>query len=217
MWVAKFRVWHKNCLLRPRCMKYQVTDFVYLINSWEDKNHFYYTELHILQGTKESKKKFIRDLRKEKTITKLEDNGNYIFTLNEELLQKQYYSPIFDRQIIQVKPVAQRTDGYEDWELASWDREILMKIIDVPVFDVELKSIEESKLSDIFIPHIYPKLSTKQKEAIELAVKSGYYNYPRGIDLEGSARIARVRRQTFQENLRRAEKKLVPFLTESIK
>src|SRR3989344_2621514 len=216
MWVAKFKIWHKNCLLRPRCIKYKVTDFVYLINSWEEKKRFYYTELHILQGKEEDKKKFVKDLKKEKVIKKLEQKGNYIFTLNEESLQKQYYSPVFNPKRIQVKPVAQRTDGYEDWELASWDREILMKIIDVPVFDVELKSIEESKLSDIFIPHIYPKLSTKQKEAIELAVKSGYYNYPRGIDLEGLARIARVRRQTFQENLRRAEKKLVPFLTESI-
>ena len=29
MWVAKFNIWHKNCLLRPRCIKYQVTDLVY--------------------------------------------------------------------------------------------------------------------------------------------------------------------------------------------
>lgn len=197
-------------------MKYQVTDFVYLINSWQQKKRFYYTELHIIQGTEDSKKKFIKDLKKEKAIKKLEQKGNYIFTLNEEPLQKQYYSPVFDSQVIQVKPVAQRTDGYEDWELASWDKEVLMKIMDVPVFDVELKSIEENKLSDIFLPHVYPKLSKKQKEAIELAVKEGYYDYPKKIDLEKLAKISKVKRQTFQENLRRAEKKIVPFLTENI-
>ena len=217
MWIAKFKIWHKNCLLRPRCIKYKVTDFVYLINSWEEKKRFYYTELHILQGKEEDKKKFVKDLKKEKVIKKLEQKGNYIFTLNEESLQKQYYSPVFNPKIIQVKPVAQRTDGYEDWELASWDKEILMKIIDVPVFDVELKSVEESKLSDIFLPQIYPKLSARQREAIELAVKSGYYNYPRRIHLEKLADISKVKRQTFQENLRKAEKKLIPFLTEGIK
>ena len=173
--------------------------------------------MHILQGKEEDKKKFVKDLKKEKVIKKLEQKGNYIFTLNEESLQKQYYSPVFNPKIIQVKPVAQRTDGYEDWELASWDKEILMKIIDVPVFDVELKSVEESKLSDIFLPQIYPKLSTRQREAIELAVKSGYYNYPRRIHLEKLADISRVKRQTFQENLRKAEKQLIPFLTEGIK
>ena len=216
MWIAKFKIWHKNCLLRQRCVKYQVTDFVYLINSWIEKKKFYYTELHILQGKEENKRKFIRDLKKEKSIKKLEQSGNYIFTLNEESIKKKYYSPVFDPKIIQVKPVAQRTDGFEDWELACWDKETLMKIKDVPVFDVELIYIKKTKLSDIFLPHIYPKLSPKQKEAIELAVKQGYYEFPRKIELEKLAEISRVKRQTYQENLRRAERKLVPFLTESL-
>lgn len=216
MWIAKFRIWHKNCLLRPLCVKYQVTDLVYLINSWKEKKRFYYTELHILQGLEENKRKFIKDLKKQKSIKRLEQKGNYIFTLNEEPIEKQYYSPVFDPKIIQVKPVAQRTDGYEDWELASWDRETLMKIMNVPVFDVKLKYIKQTKLTDIFMPHIYPKLSPKQKEAIELAVKHGYYEYPRQITLEKLSEIAKVRRQTFQENLRRAERKLIPFLTESL-
>ena len=63
---------------------------------------------------------------------------------------------------------------------------------------------------------LHPKLSPKQKEAVELAVKEGYYNYPRKIDLEGLAKLSKVKRQTYQENLRRAEKKLVPFLIENI-
>ena len=216
MWVAKFRIWHKNCLLRPRCIKYRITDLVYLINSWKEKNKFYYTELHILQGIEENKKKFIKDLKKERSIKKIEQKGNYIFTLNEEPLEKQYYTPVFDPKIIQVKPVVQRSDGYEDWEIASWDRETVMKITEVPVFEVEIKSVKETKLSEIFFPHIFPKLSPKQKEAIELAVKSGYYNYPRKIDLEKMAQIKKVKRQTFQENLRRAEKKIIPFLTQSL-
>ena len=216
MWVAKFKIWHKNCLLRPKCIKYNVTDLVYLINSWKEKNKFYYTELHILQGTEENKKKFVKNLKKEKSIKKLEQKGNYVFTLNEEPLEKQYYTPVFDPKIIQVRPVAQRSDGYEDWEIASWDRDALMRITEVPVFEVEIKSIKETKVSDIFFPHIFPKLSPKQKYAIELAVKDGYYEYPRKIDLEELAKIAKVKRQTFQENLRRAEKKLIPFLTESL-
>ncbi len=216
MWVAKFKIWHKNCLLRPRCVKHQITDFVYLINSWVEKKKFYYTELHILQGREENKRKFIKDLKKEDSIKKFEQGGNYIFTLNEEPIEKQYYSPVFDPKIIQVKPVVQRVDGFEDWELACWDKETLMKIIDVPVFDVELIYIKQTKLSDIFLPHIYPKLSPKQKEAIELAVKHGYYQYPRKINLEKLAEMSGVKRQTYQENLRRAEKKLIPFLTESL-
>jgi predicted DNA binding protein len=216
MWVMKFRNWHKNCILRQRCVKYQITDFVYLINSWKAKNRFYYTELHILQGKEENKKKFIRDLKKENSIKEIEQKGNYIFTLNEEPMEKQYYTSVFDPRIIQVKPVVQRTDGYEDWEIASWDKETLMNIVKVPVFRVKIKSIQQEKLGDIFLPHIYPKLSPRQREAVELAVKEGYYEYPRKIDLERLGRISKVKRQTYQENLRRAEKKLIPFLTESL-
>lgn len=216
MWVAKYKIWHKNCLLRPICVKHKVTDFVYLINSWSDKRNFYYTELHILQGKSGNKKEFVKELRKEKTVKKVEIKGSYIFTLNQEPIQKKYYSPVFDPKIIQIKPVAQRIDGYEDWELASWDKESLMKILEVPVFEAELKFIKYTKLGDIFLPHVYPKLPPKQKEAIELAVQNGYYEYPRKIDLEKLSGISKVKRQTYQENLRKAEKKLVPFLTENI-
>ncbi len=186
------------------------------MNSWGEKNKFYYTELHILQGNGENKRRFIRSLRKEKTIKRLEQGGNYIFTLNEEPLEKEYYSPAFDPKIIQVKPVIQRIDGYEDWELACWDKETLMKIMYIPVFNVELVYIKQTELADIFLPHVYPKIPQKQKEAIELAVKCGYYDYPRKIHLEELAKITKVKRQTYQENLRRAEKKLIPFLDEGI-
>lgn len=216
MWHAKFKIKHRNCLLTPLCVKHNVTDFVYLLNSWKKKNKFYYTEMHILQGMEKNKNRFMRDLKKQKNIIKFEHKQNHIFTLNEEPAQKEYYEPNFDPQLIQPKPIAVKPDGFEYWEMACWDKAPLMRIMEVPVFDVELKSIQQTKIGDIFLPQIYPKLSPKQKHAVELAVKEGYYNYPRKIDLEGLARISKVKRQTFQENLRRAEKKLVPFLTENI-
>ena len=80
--------------------------------------------------------------------------------------------------------------------------------MDVPVFRVELKSVEETKISDIFLPHIYPKISEKQKEAIELAVKNGYYEYPRKIDVKNLANISGLAFSTFQAHLRKAEQKI---------
>jgi len=216
MWLAKFKVKHRNCLLTPLCVKHNITDFVYLLNSWKDKKHFYYTELHIPRGKEEDKKKFLRDLKKKKSVVKLERKENHIFTLNKETAEKKYYEPAFDPRFIYPKPIAVKYDGYEYWEIACWEKAPLMEIMNIPVFEVELKSIQNIKLGDIFLPHIYPKLSPKQKEAIELAVKEGYYEFPRRIDLETLAKISKVKRQTYQENLRRAEKKLVPFLTESL-
>ncbi len=216
MWLAKFKIRHKNCLLTPKCVRHNVVDLVYVLNSWKDLQHYYYTELHILQGSEENKKKFCRDLKKEKTIIKVEQQGNYLFTLNREPLKKQYYSPVFDPRLLQPKPIIVKPDGYEYWEMACWDKKPLMEIRNVPVFQVKVLSIKNAAVKDFYLPKIYPQLSPKQQVALELAVQEGYYEYPRKIGLELLAKISKVKRQTFNEHLRRAEKKLVPFLTEKL-
>jgi len=216
MWLAKFRNWHRNCLIRPRCVKYKVSDAVFLLSCWIEKNKFYYTEFHVLQGRHDDVRKFIKDFRKDKGIKKFEVEGNHIMTLNEESSEKEYYSPVFDRRIVYIKPVMQRADGYEDWEVASWNRDILMSLMKVPAFDMKLISIQQVKIDNLFMPQIYPRLSPKQKDAIELAVKNEYYNFPRKVYLEKLAKISKVSRTTYEENLRKAENKIIPFLTESI-
>ena len=70
MWKAIFEGKHKSCIIAPLCKEYNITDLVYLVNAWEDKDAFFYSEAHILQGNEEDKKKFIKDLKKEKSIIK---------------------------------------------------------------------------------------------------------------------------------------------------
>ena len=218
MWIAKFRNWHKTCLIRPLCVKYKVTDYVYLLNHWGEKNHFYYTELHMLEGEKKNVEKFIKEFKKDKSLKKIEINKNQIITLNV-LTKKDYsvYSPVFDKRIIYTKPVIQHIDGYETWELASWGKEVLMKIIDIPDFQMEILSIKKVEGVDLFLPQIQPNIPEKQMDAMKLAIKEGYYNFPRKTDLNKLAEKKKITKQTFQENLRKAENKLVPFLVESVK
>jgi predicted DNA binding protein len=216
MWIAKFKIKHKTCKLTPKCVKYKITDHVYLLNTWEKGNTFNYTELHFIQGKEENKKKFLQEIKKDKSFVKIDIKGDQIITLNSLPKKKNIYNPVFDPQLIFVKPWMVQSDGYEYWEVACWDKQPLMEILKIPDFEVEIKSIKKTKVADFFIPQLHPKLAPKQKEAIELAVKEGYYNFPRNIDLEKLAKISKVKRQTYQENLRRAEKKLVPFLTEGI-
>lgn len=216
MWIAKLKNWHKDCIIRPRCMKYQVTDYVQLINSWIDKDKFYYTELHILQGNEKNIQAFIKDFKKEKSIAQFEQKGNHIITLNYKKIKEKYYSPVFDNRLIYVRPVTQRIDGYEDWTVASWEKQPLMELMKIPTFEMKLLSIQKTKYTDLFVPQLFPNLSPKQKETLVLAIQEGYYDYPRQIHLDQLANISKVKRQTFQESLRRAEKKLVPFLTENM-
>jgi predicted DNA binding protein len=214
MWTAKFKVWHKDCEIRPLCQKHKVTDFVYVVKNWEEGERFFYLQYHILQGTQEAKKAFVKEFKKLAGVKKAEFKGNCLLTLREEP-QLQSFSPIFDPEVIQVKPVIQRTDGYEDWELASWKKEKLMKILEIPLYKATLTSVKQSKLSDVVLPHLGPNLTDKQKEVIQLAMKHGYFEFPRKIDLVGLAKLAKVSRPAFQERLRKAEKKIIPLFTES--
>ena len=216
MWKAIFEGKHKTYILAPLCKKYNITDLVYLVNAWEDKDAFFYSEAHILQGNEDDKKKFIKNLKK--NTIKLEQKGNLILTLEKKPKWMAAYMPLWDKRIIQSKPVIQKTDGTEHWEMACWDKEPLMQILErLPKeFEIKLKSITKTKLDEIFLPHIMPKLSDKQKQVIELAVKKGYFDFPRKINLDGLSKELKISKQTVQQHLRIAEKKLVPFLTENI-
>ena len=214
MWKAIFEGSHKTCILAPLCKKYNVTDFVYLVNAWEDKDGFYYSEAHILQGGDNDKKKFIKDLKKQGSMLKLEQKRNFILTLEKRPKWMATYMPLWDKRLIQIKPVMQRTDGTELWEMACWDKEPLMQILErLPKeFKIKLKSITKTKLDEVFLPHIMPDLSNRQEEVIQLAVKKGYFDFPRKINLSGLAKELKLSKQTIQQHLRIAEKKLVPFL-----
>jgi len=218
MWKAVFEGKHDSCIIAPRCKKHNVTDFVYLVNAWEDDEGFYYSEAHILEGSEENKKKFIRDFKKEKSIKKFEVKGNFILTLEKKPKWMAAYMPLWDKRIIQTKPVVQKTDGTEIWEMACWDKKPLIEILErLPdEFQIKLKSITEEKLDEIFLPSISPNLSEKQKEIINLAVEKGYYDFPRKINLDGLARLVKLSKPTVQQHLRMAEKKVVPYLVGGI-
>jgi predicted DNA binding protein len=218
MWKAIFEGSHETCILAPICKKLNVTDFVYLVNAWEEEDAFYYSEAHILQGTEENKKKFVSELKKQKSIQKLEQKGNFVITLEKKPRWMAAYMPLWDKRIIQTKPVMQKTDGTELWEMACWEKEPLMQILErLPKeFQIKLKSITQTKIDDIFLPHIMPKLSEKQEHVIHLAVKRGYFDFPRKTNLDQLAKEMKISKPTLQQHLRIAEKKLVPFLTENI-
>ncbi len=78
----------------------------------------------------------------------------------------------------------------------------------------EVLSIGQATNVEVYFPSVMPKLSPAQEKAIMIAYQWGYYEYPRRIDLRELAKIAKVSLSTYQENLRRAEAKMLPMLIE---
>jgi len=219
MWVIKFKVFHKDCAFSPLCKKYNVTDLIYLLGFTSKNNKFEWTNTHILDGDKKSIEEFINDLKEKKIIKKLEKFGNYLITLEEESLKKYgIFSPLFSKEIFYIKPIMIKPDGLEYWCLAAWKKSTLTKAFNASKSfgSSELLEIKESKIDKIFLPHITPNITDKQIQAIKLAIKRGYYKFPKQTNLEKLAKEMKISKETFFEHLAKAESKILPFLTENI-
>lgn len=110
-----------------------------------------------------------------------------------------------------------KSDGFEYWCLAAWNRAILIKAFDASKHfgSSELLEIKETKIDKIFFPHITPNLTEKQLQAMKLAIKNGYYKFPKQTNLEQLAKQIGISKETFFEHLAKAESKIIPFLTEN--
>ena len=218
MWVIKFKVFHKDCAFSPLCKKYDVIDFIYLLGFNSKKNKFQWTNIHILEGNNKNIENFIVELRRNKLIKKLSIFKNYLITLEEESLKKyKVFSPLFSKEIFYIQPVIVKQDGFEYWCLASWNRNTLIKAFDASKHfgSSGLLEIKKSKIDKIFLPHITPDITDKQLQAIKLAIKHGYYKFPKQTNLEKLAQEIGISKETFFEHLAKAESKILPFLTEN--
>jgi predicted DNA binding protein len=70
---------------------------------------------------------------------------------------------------------------------------------------------KNKKITNVSIAQIHPELTDKQKAAIKLAIEEGYYKIPREIDVKDLAKKSRLAFSTFQNHLRKAESKLIPY------
>src|SRR3989344_1438744 len=97
--------------------------------------------------------------------------------------------------------------------LGSFRKESLIKAIEVfeKLHNTKIKYIKNRKIKNISIIKQNPDLTGKQKEAMGLAIKHGYYEYPRKIDVQDLARESKLSFSTFHAHLRKAEQKLMPF------
>lgn len=61
---------------------------------------------------------------------------------------------------------------------------------------------------------VSPELTERQRRAMELAIKNGYYDSPRKTNIKKLAKISGLSFSTFQVHLRKAEEKLIPYYFE---
>ena len=216
MWHLKFKTKHSDCIYYPLLDKYSLSIDFYPLNHYYEKGYIFTSAIQIIHGEKNSIRKYIKELKKHPKVIKLEESA-VIFTLTKQKTKEKTYSAVYNPKLIYLTPAYNSSDGYEIWEIGCWDRKPIEELIKVikeakTTTYFEILRFEEKKNEEVYILSVSPKLPERQKKALELAYRYGYYNIPRKINLSKLSEIMGVSKQTFQENLTKAESKLMPLL-----
>lgn len=216
MWIVKIKIRH-DCVIGNRCRKFKVQTLGAPFSIYKEKGKTCSPQVQTLYGKEKNIKRFIQDLKEDKRVTKLETEGNTVFFL--EVRKEPITASFYDPKLVFAKPVRVDTDGFEYWELASWNKSNLLKFVNETkraFKEHKLLKIKEIKIRDAYFAHLAPQLSPNQKEALEMAIKNGYYNYPRQVELRALAKAMKISLATYREHLRRAEQKVIPDLLHSL-
>lgn len=229
MWIVKFRVFDEDNTYSTKTRKYKVNMHYYPVNYYIEKRIYYFIAIGILEGSESNKRKFFEALEKGKKISKvkrfvvnLEVQKDFFICITAQVRSVEferfvhlYYNPKF----IHIKPAIIKSDGWEEWEIATLNKKDIENLLKISVkrYKGKLLVLRKAKLSGIGILTILPKLTNRQNQALELAIENGYYEYPRQIELEKLAKLMKLSLSTYQAHLRKAEKKLLPFVYSRLK
>lgn len=221
MWACKIRLVDKDCIWATRCKRFNIYDYQYPLGFYKVKEGLALMLYHILEGKEKNIKNYIKDVKKDKRIKKLQVKKNFMISLAIEKRAKKElkaFEAFYNPKLIWIKPDINFPDGSEVSEIASFDRTDLTKLINFMEkhYQGRLLFLKQIKVPKIFIPQIMPELTNKQYNAFKIASEEGYYKFPRKTNLHKLAKLAKVSRPTFEEHLRKAEIKLLKFMKELV-
>ena len=215
MWVLKLRLPSEKQFLGNLALKHKVSMTGYPLSYWKDKKWIYLVAAGFLFGEEKNKKALIKDIKNSKKLVNLEVNKDFAILI---IKQPLFSEAAYDSRIIHLSPIIINKNGYHIWDLASFDRKLLIKVLIFAEKYLEGKVIKfkEEKVSNIQFTYLLPELTDNQKRAMELAINHGYYYYPKKTKMEDLAKKMNISYSTFQAHLKKAEGKLIPNIFEQL-
>jgi len=210
MWVAKIKYPSKNTLIGKRSIKYDVDVFGFPISFTEYKNKIIVHIAGTIFGEDKNKKNFVKDLKKDKRTQNFELNKDFFIGT---IIEPSFGKVIYNKDILHIEPTFISKEGFEKLTLGSFNRANLTKAITIleNKYKGKLLSIQNKKIKSISILKVRPEFTEKQRKALELAIKNGYYHSPRKINIKQLSKLSGLSFSTFQVHLRKAEGKLIPY------
>lgn len=209
MWVSKITFDGKNALLGKKSLNHKVNIVGFPLSYYYEKNRVIVHITGVIFGKNEDKKAFLKNLKNLERVLEFEVNGDFIIgIIKEPSISKAFYN----KDIFHLAPII-ISEGKETMTLGSFRKESLVNAIRVfeKLHNANVSYIQQKKIKSISVMKEHPDLTNKQKEAMALAIKHGYYDYPRKISIEKLARLSSLSFSTFHAHLRKAEHKLMPF------
>lgn len=223
MWISRFKVFDKDNVLSKILRKNKVRVDYYPVNNYVKNGRHFFIGIGIIQGSNSNIDNYFSDLdrlrhaKKGRRLDFLERSGNFFtfITSHDASLEKKLFVRMaYDPEIIHYRPVIWHADGWEEAHVCAPSRDALQNMIKIgrKLYGLKLLELTERKLSNFGFLTVLPDVTEKQRHAINLAIENGYYEYPRKIELIKLAKIMKISLSTYQAHLRKAEKKLLPYI-----
>lgn len=208
MWVMKLKTDPKKQFLGNLITKYNLSAAGYSLSYYKDKRDLYIIVSGLIYGEEKDKKRFVRAAKKEKEIVSFELNDNFAIAV---IRQPLYAEPLYNPKVIHQFPMT-ITKESQIWTMASFNRKDLEEVLHFAEKYVRGKIIKfrQEKITNVSFTKVFPELTKNQKKALEIAIKHGYYDYPKKIKMEKLAKEMGISYSTYQAHLKKAEGKLLP-------
>lgn len=151
---------------------------------------------------------YIKKVKSIKKVTMIGKEGSYAIITTRWNSPSSSYDIVMKNKCAYTSPVVQE-GGYETYSIIAEKPKEITKLMN------ELKQIGEVKMFKVgkYNGEDLPlDISEKQLQALRTAILHNYYSWPRKATLSSLSKAANQKRTTFQENLRKAEAKVLPKL-----
>ncbi len=212
MWVLKFILKGEDIFFGSLAKRFNLTITGYPVSRHEKAKGLFINLVGNVTGYEKDEESIIRFLKRSKYFLKMESNGNFFNLLIKE---DKKFAPFYSPSFIYLSPVKIDHSGIYTYHLGSWGKEDLSDLLKFigKNYSYKILHFRQESIKSVSILGVQPNLTEKQRSAYELAVKKGYYEYPKRIDIKQLAKLSGISYSTFQQHLKYAEKKISEFFT----
>jgi hypothetical protein len=215
MWVLKLKLDSSKQFMGKIAIKHQISMTGYPLSYYKDKKNLYIISAGFIFGEEKNKKAALKEFKKSPETIKFEQEGNFIINITKQPL---FTEPVYNPEIFRPNPVIINKIGYHIWDLASFNRKALEKVLDFAekYLGAKILKFKQEPIKNISFTKLLPDLTINQKKAMELAINKGYYDYPKKIKMEKLAKEQGISYSTYQAHLKKAESKIIPHIYEEL-